>query len=528
MAAPAVSSSDLVAVAQSYSIPPAILQGLMSAEGSASAFGLPTATLAAYNLTAAQAAANPLLALETAARSLSQSFNEYGSWDQTLSAYLTGDPHAYQSPTSSIGGQVYSILGAAAVNPTLGLSGYHPASVNDFIGGSDAFLHELQTMSTSGGVVSPQVEANYRSVSSTVAFTSLPGSTAVASNPTVAAAMQAVLTAAGIPVTAANVALLSTMARGEGMPLGDFNWLATTSGQGTDINSVGVKAFSSSQAGVQATAQTLLNGNYSQMVKLMQSGASLSQMAQDPGVQANLRTWQGGSDEDVNLLLGEQNVPGTPIAATTQAPVTAAAATQSTGAGPTPKTPPTPPAQVGTFAAQLQAAGISPQAFSQWFPVVAQERRRLLASKGTSVSDFVTTYQQLQAAGQPISETSISNLLSSQPHPTFPNVSIANFNKAQSLATLHSMLHTNQVPTASETAMLASSGAGWKEMSDYYQTKKAWLNQAQTAQPAQRAAPAGGSNILPMPKPKAPTAPAPAAPAAPVSRGVRDKLLAMR
>jgi len=79
MAAPAVSSEDLVAIAQSYSIPPAILQGLMSrrlgvrvraADGDAR--GL--------HLTAAQAAANPLLALETAARSLSQSFNEYGSW----------------------------------------------------------------------------------------------------------------------------------------------------------------------------------------------------------------------------------------------------------------------------------------------------------------------------------------------------------------------------------------------------------------------------------------------------------------
>ena len=403
--------------------------------------GLPAATLAAYHLTPQQVAQDPLLALETAARSLSQEFTQYGSWEQALSAYLTGDPTAYQSPTGPIGGAVYSILGAAAINPTLGLGGaYTPASGTGFVNASDAFLSELQKMGSAGGVVSPQVEANYRQVSAGIATRSMPvtGNVPFRSSATVAQAMQDVLNAAGIPVTAANVTLLETMARGEGMPLGDFNWLATTQGQGQDVNSVGVKAFPNYQTGVTATAQTLLNGNYGQLVKLMQSGASLSQMARDPGVQANLRTWQGGSNEDVNLLLGQPDQSGTPI--------TPAAAQPSTGAGstPTPKAPA--PSEVGSFAAQLQQAGITPQQFNQWFQTVADQRRRLLGSKSTSISDFAQVLGQATTDGGTISQASLTAAIANQPHPTYPDITVGKYQSTLGMATLHSVAAEGRVP----------------------------------------------------------------------------------
>src|ERR1017187_2499168 len=109
--------TEIAQIASQFSIPPAILMGIVKSEGGSSSYSLPTATVGAYGQSAAQMQSDPLLALSIVARTLSQSFAQTGSWESALSQYLTGDPNAWESPTSSVGGQVLGILGQASTNP---------------------------------------------------------------------------------------------------------------------------------------------------------------------------------------------------------------------------------------------------------------------------------------------------------------------------------------------------------------------------------------------------------------------------
>lgn len=91
----------------------------------------------------------------------------------------------------------------------------------------------------------------------------------------------ALLRSIGAPATAANLKFLNAWQRAEG-GRASFNPLNTTQGShgASNYNSVGVKNYRSPQEGVHATAQTLLNGHYGNIVGLLRSGkASPSQMA---------------------------------------------------------------------------------------------------------------------------------------------------------------------------------------------------------------------------------------------------------
>lgn len=102
-----------------------------------------------------------------------------------------------------------------------------------------------------------------------------------------------VLRAIGAPVTEANLRFLSNWQRWEGGHTNNsatYNWLNTTQGQGTPINSVGVKAFPSYGAGIQNTAATIQNGRYGDIVAGLRGG---NPYAAD--VSAGLSTWVSGS-----------------------------------------------------------------------------------------------------------------------------------------------------------------------------------------------------------------------------------------
>jgi hypothetical protein len=455
MAANTPTDAEITAIAAEYSLPPAILWGLVSQMGTQPGLGLSSATLGAYMLSASDVADDPILALTVAARTLAQTFNQTGSWGGALSVYLAGSADAWQSPTGSVGGQVAAILGQAALQPTFGISGgFVPTSLAAFSSASRSFGTELQQMSTSGGAVTPESVSHYRAASAQISsqqFSASANMQQVATD---------ILTAAKIPVTEANIAVITTMARGEGMPLGDFNWLATTQGQGQTFNSVGVRIFPTYQAGIDATAQTLLNGNYQGMVNLMRQGADLKTIASNPEVQANLRTWQGGSNEDVNLLGGLANVPG---------------------ASPAPATPK--PDAVGEFAAQLQSAGVDPQEFSANFAFLAGVRRKLLGSQRTSVTDYAQISNMLKAKGLGVDEGSIAEAVRAQPHPTYPNVTAGAFADTFDRASLYSVMHTGQMPTNGEVARLA--GLDNKEVISYYQQKASTAAKAAPGTPVQ-------------------------------------------
>ena len=427
---------------------------------------MPTATLGAYSLSTTDVQGNPLLALTVAARTIAQAFTQTGSWEQALSTYLTGDPNAANSPTSSVGGQVADILGNAAVNPSFGMGGYTPQSPTAFQSSAQGFTTYLTGQIAQGGVVTQQSVSGWHQAA-TQAWT---GGSSFKPSANMEQVAEDILTAAKLPVTDANVAVITTMARGEGMDPSTNNWLATTTpepGSG-QFNSVGVQTFPSYSEGVDATARTLLNGNYKGMVELMQSGADLKTIASNPEVQANLRTWQGGSSEDVNNLTHEANVPGTQAQSEPNSPVS-----QS-------KDTPPDPAKVGEFAAQLQGAGIDPDVFSEHFAELAAQRRRLLGSKRTDVSDYASMQQALAAVGRVVDQAGIMDHLRSQPHPTYPNVTVGAFQDAKGLATLHSINHTQTYPADGEIAHLA--GLDNKEVSAYYQQKATNQNPAQADQ----------------------------------------------
>jgi hypothetical protein len=461
-----VTDAEIAQVAQEYSVPPAILMGVVKSQGASPAFNMPSATLGAYSMSSADALSNPLLVLTIAARTISQSFTQTGSWEQALSVYLTGDPNAANSPTSSVGGDVASILGQASVNPGFGMSGYVPISVTGFQSGANAFTKYLTGQVGAGGVVTHSSVQSWQQ-QATQAWSGGNSPHASANMEQVA---EDILTAAKLPVTDANVAVITTMARGEGMDPSTNNWLATTTaapGSG-QFNSVGVQEFPSYQEGVDATARTLLNGNYKGMVALMGKGADLKTIASNPEVQANLRTWQGGSSEDVGLLTHEANVPGKAAPSKAQPQ----------------DTPPPDPSRVGEFAAQLQGAGIDPKEFAAHFATFASVRRKFLGSQRTDVSDYASMQSALGAAGRMVDQAGIMEHVRSQPHPTYPNVTVGAFNDTHDKAMLHAVTHTGQTPTDAEVARLV--GLDNRQIGDYFQTKAATAATAAGAAPEQQ------------------------------------------
>lgn len=100
----------------------------------------------------------------------------------------------------------------------------------------------------------------------------------------------------GVPTTEANLRFLQGWQQREGGHTNNsarFNWLNTTQnapGATGSINSVGVKAFDNFQHGIQATASTLRNGRYDDILRGLASG--------DPYAAkpiAGLSTWVSGS-----------------------------------------------------------------------------------------------------------------------------------------------------------------------------------------------------------------------------------------
>jgi cell wall-associated NlpC family hydrolase len=97
----------------------------------------------------------------------------------------------------------------------------------------------------------------------------------------------------GIPTTAENLKFLSAWQQAEGGSAA-YNPLNTTQPApgASAYNSVGVRNFVSPQQGIQATAQTLANGHYNNLLSMLRSGkATAAQLASQP----DLKTWGTGS-----------------------------------------------------------------------------------------------------------------------------------------------------------------------------------------------------------------------------------------
>jgi hypothetical protein len=129
------------------------------------------------------------------------------------------------------------------------------------------------------------------------------------------------------------------------------------------------------------------------------------------------------------------------------------------------------PAAVGEFAAQLQTHGIDPQAFAEHFGTLADRRRQLLQAQRTDVSDYAALQQALGLGDppQPVTAAGITAHVRSQPHPTYPNVTVGDFHDTYNRAALYAMQHTGSMPSEGETARMV--GLDHKAIEGYYATK---------------------------------------------------------
>lgn len=113
-----------------------------------------------------------------------------------------------------------------------------------------------------------------------------PGATTSASgvNTTTGNFATDLLTTLGLPTTAQNIAAINAWHQAEGGNA-SFNPLNTTQGASgaSDYNSVGVKNYTSYQQGVQATAQTLTNGHYANILNALKAGNDAQAVASAVG-----------------------------------------------------------------------------------------------------------------------------------------------------------------------------------------------------------------------------------------------------
>lgn len=96
----------------------------------------------------------------------------------------------------------------------------------------------------------------------------------------------------GMPATRENLQFLDSWQRWEGGSTANnarFNWLNTTHGDGTPINSVGVKAFGSYAQGIKSLSETLQNGRYDDILTALSKGNPYAY-----NVSSGLQTWVSG------------------------------------------------------------------------------------------------------------------------------------------------------------------------------------------------------------------------------------------
>ena len=499
----ALADSDVAQVAAQYSLPPAVLMGLVAQEGGNPGMGLPAATLSAYNLSAAELNTDPLLALSIAARTLAQSFATTGSWESALSLSLTGDAQAWQSATSSVGGQVLGILGQAAINPSFGMSGYTPIDAGAFTRTSAAFATHLEGLVGMGGIVSPQAVSGYRqSVQQVTSVASGPWTTPQVGtrgswNSTVVAGLQAAgrnndqsyspgqctyyaaRSLGYIPGGLGNAADWAHNAAERGMSVNDKAAVGTAvvyganaGGAGADGHVAVVQAVNPD--GTFVVSEMNVDGQWvaDQRTSTMDgvigfihppSGTNMPQAV--PGLFHTVQTTAKPDDGST----ARPTTHASPGEARTE---DSAPAGQPQAPGQQQQKPEHPdPAAVGEFAAQLQQHGIDPQAFAEHFGTLAERRRQLLQAQRTDVSDYAALQQALglAAPGQPVTAAAITAHVRDQPHPTYPNITVGNFYDTHNRAALYSMQHTQSMPSDAETARLV--GLDHKAIESYYATK---------------------------------------------------------
>jgi surface antigen len=483
----AVDQAVLAQAAAQYGIPPAILYAVgqqMSgfsdsainggvSGGQVGAFGVSPDTARSLGYQPGQLSGDIALQAAVAAQLLSTQFQQYGNWNMALSAYLTGDPQAGSSPTSSVGGQINGILGVAGSRSTYGLNQMgNNVHMDTFLPSMQSFADSITGLSQLGGVVS---QANADALNQ--ATDSMVGGGVSFGNAKVSTALQAAAKNNGKDYALGQCTYY--VARSLGYIPGDLgnaaDWAQNAAKQGFQVGQkptvgdavvYGGGGGYSPQYGHVAVVQAVNpDGTF-----------TVSEMNVEGNMVADTRT---STMQDV---IGFINPPaGTNMA--TAAPgikqaVRAAASTppqvrpasdkqsvqpeqgktaqmqKQANAEPT-------PTQISEFASRAQALGLTPDDIQRVMPQVAPLRHMLL-EKGTDLSDLVPHLQSTPAQ--------ILESVRSEPHPMAPQLSAGQMVDSFQTASLHSIHTVGRMPYSWEAAQFASAGFKSQDMLNHYQS----------------------------------------------------------
>lgn len=494
--------SQIAQIASQYSIPPAILQAVMNQQGTSA--GIPEAVLTSYGMSQSDVKNDADMQLEIIGRTLSQQFAEFGSWEKALSAYVSGDPNAYTSPTSNVGGFVYGILGTAAADPAAGMDGFSPADPNAFALSATDFGNHMQELNGMGGVVSPAHTQAWLKASSQ-AFQSARRGGAIE---------------IGQGANAQGPGPGAFSGPGEDFPWGQCtwfaagaaaSWLTNTSGFGDAHNwlgaaqkngyntggtpKVGAVVVYGAGGGYDAQAGhvgivTAVNPDGTMQVTsdhwsgLGSTHIGTSTMADvegfiyapdDKAAQQTAETALKVSGQDPSTFAAQFNAIATMGSAQ---PAATLAQQQAKALGQTtPKNQPQQPGAVGEFAEQLQKANIDPDHFAQNYPHVASMYRKYM-QRSPQIAEYA-----------PMAQMSLPEMIQhilNQPHPIYPEHTVGTIAKWYDAASLHSVPNASRTPNLAEAARFASAQPKWDEMFQFYQQLGQQKQNQQTAKSQQQ------------------------------------------
>jgi surface antigen len=494
----AVDQSVLAQAAASAGIPPAILYAVgqqmtgfseTALNGGVSnnqigVFGISPDTARSLGYQPGQLSGDLALQAQVAAQMLAQSFTQYGNWNMALSAYLTGDPQAGASPTSSVGGQINGILGVAGSRSTYG-TGQMGSNVNYdvYLPASQSFADSITHMASLGGVVTNAHADAYNQTTDAML-----GGSAGFGNAKVSQALQASAKNNG-----KNYALGQCtyyVARSLGYIPGDLGnadqWASKAAEQGMQVGQtpkVGDAvvygaggSYSPAYGHVAVVTAVLPNGQF-QVSEMNVDGVGVadtrtSSMSDvigfiNPPAGTNMATAAPGIKSAVRASVGQPPQPK-PAAATTPA------REQEQNTEPT-------PSQISAFAQRAQSLGLTPADIQRVMPQVAPLRRMLL-EKGTDLADLVPHLQS--------TPEQILGSIRGEPHPLAPQLTAGQMVDAFQLASLHAPATVGRMPYAVEASRFASAQYKPEQIQNYYQQMAGAKNQ--------QAAPK--NNVVPMPQ----------------------------
>lgn len=504
----AVDEAVLAQAAAQYGIPPAILfavgQQMTGFSDSAlsggvsgnsvGVFGVSPDTARSLGYQPGQLAGDFQLQAQVAAQTLAQQFSTYGNWNMALSAYLTGDPQAGASPTSSVGGQINGILGVAGSRSTYGLNQMGSnVNMDTFLPAAQSFADSIQQMAQLGGVVTAgHANAFNQATDGLLGAGPSDGSSAGFGNAKVSQALQSAAKNNG-----KNYALGQCtyyVARSLGYIPGDLGnadqWASKAAEQGMDVSHKPVVGSAVVYGG--GGGYSPQYGHVAVVTAVNADGTfTVSEMNVDGVGVADTRT------SSLNDVIGFIQPPaGTDMRSAAPGIKDAVRTSPTTplpGSKPAVKAPAQPheqqrqaeegptPSQISEFASRAQALGLSPGDIQRVMPQVAPLRRMLL-EKGTDLGDLVP---HLQSTPEQILQS-----VRGEPHPMAPQLTAGQMVDSFQLASLHAPQLVGRMPYAVEASRFASAGYKPEQISAYYQS----LGKASQPQPKE------ADNVVPMPQ----------------------------